>query len=170
MPLPLETERLRLRAFAPDDASAVHGRLTSDPEVIRYTSRRSPSNSPEEAARSIERWMAHQDAHGFGPWAVIEKSTGELVGVCGIYYVEFKGPDVEVAYLIARDRWGRGYATESARAAVRFGFDERGLQRIVALILPVNVASVRVAEKLGMRREGPGRFYDLDVLVYGLER
>ena len=87
-----------------------------------------------------------------------------------MFPVEGKGPEVEVAYELAPRAWGRGYATEAARALVDYGFDEIGLARIVALIVPDNVRSRRVAEKCAMSLEGPGRFYGLDLVVYATSR
>lgn len=169
MPLPIETPRLLLRPFTLDDAPAIH-ELTSDPEVVRYTARPVPTADVSDVMPRLARWIAYQEAHGFGVWAVQENEGGLVVGQCGLYEVEFKGPDVEVAYVLRRDRWGRGYATEAAAAALRFGFEELGLRRIVALIVPANTASIRVAEKLGMRREGRARHYDLDLVRYARGR
>ena len=77
---------------------------------------------------------------------------------------------MEVAYELAPRAWGRGYATEAARALVDYGFGEIGLLRIVALIVPDNARSRRVAEKCAMTLEGPGRFYGLDLVVYATSR
>jgi RimJ/RimL family protein N-acetyltransferase len=107
---------------------------------------------------------------GLGLWALEQRESGEFVGQVGLFPVEGKGPDVEVAYELAPRAWGRGYATEAARALIDYGFSEIGLARIVALILSDNVRSRRVAEKCAMTLEGPGSFYGLDLLVYARAR
>jgi len=144
----------------------MHERLTSDLEVIRYTARREPTKTPEELATAIDRYIAQQRRAGYSMWALEEKASDELIGMVGIYPVEWKGPDDEVAYLVARPHWGKGYAAEAARAAMRFGFAEVGLRRLVALILPENARSIRVAEKLGMRPAGRETRYGFECLVY----
>ena len=88
-----------------------------------------------------------------GTWGVWERSTGQLVGDCTLFFAEEHG-DWELAYGLRRDRWGRGYATEAAQACVRHGFEVLGLGRIVAVVDPANGASVRVLEKCGFVRVG----------------
>ncbi|TMC78713.1 MAG: GNAT family N-acetyltransferase [Chloroflexi bacterium] len=107
---------------------------------------------------------------GLGLWALELRATAEFLGQVGLFPVEGKGPEVEVAYELAPRAWGRGYATEAARALVDYGFGEIGLLRIVALIVPDNARSRRVAEKCAMTLEGPGRFYGLDLVVYATSR
>jgi RimJ/RimL family protein N-acetyltransferase len=106
---------------------------------------------------------------GMGLWALEHKDTAEFLGQVGLFPVEGKGPEVEVAYELAPRVWGHGYATEAARKLVEYGFGTLGLRRIVALILPDNARSRNVASKCGMTLEGPGRFYNLDLLVYARE-
>jgi ribosomal-protein-alanine N-acetyltransferase len=88
-----------------------------------------------------------------------ERGGDPLVGVAGLLWAEGHGPDVEVAYLVRHDRWGRGYATEAAAAALGVGFGALGLERIVALAWPENDASRRVMEKIGMRPAGTATAY-----------
>lgn len=155
---PLETERLTLRPFRDGDLQAFH-QVFGDPEVMA----RIPSGASNDLEHSRERltWLIeHQDAHGFSLWALTEKESGEVVGDCGLIYVEGVGPDVELAYHIRKDRWGRGYVTEAARECVRFGLKELGLERIIALTEPENFVSRRVMEKIGMTHEA-------DVEAYG---
>jgi RimJ/RimL family protein N-acetyltransferase len=170
MPLPLETERLVIRPYRDDDATGLHD-VFGSPEVMRWT----PSPPSKDVAETAERltqtmaFTARQPA-GMGLWALDLRATGEFLGQVGLFPVEGKGPDMEVAYELAPRAWGRGYATEAARALIAYGFDEIGLARIVALILPDNVRSRHVAEKCAMTLEGPGRFYGLDLLVYARAR
>ena len=91
-----------------------------------------------------------------------DRETGELLAVCGLLAVEGTGPEIEVAYHVMRRHWNRGVATEAAGACVEAGLGA-GLDRVVAFVVPENVASVRVLEKIGMRRDGMARAYGLDL-------
>jgi RimJ/RimL family protein N-acetyltransferase len=98
---------------------------------------------------------AHWVEHGFGQWVVELPGAASFLGVVGLETVSYQAhftPAVEVAWRLARLSWGRGYATECARAAVDYGFDELGLREIVALTVPANQRSRRVMECLGMTR------------------
>jgi len=169
MPLPLQTERLVIRPYRDDDATALHD-VFGSPEVMRWTPS-PPSKDVAETAQRLARTMAFtaRQPPGFGLWALELKTPSEFLGQVGLFPVEGKGPEVEVAYELAPRVWGHGYATEAARALVEYGFRELGLGRIVALILPDNARSRNVASKCGMRLEQPGRFYGLDLLVYARE-
>jgi RimJ/RimL family protein N-acetyltransferase len=166
MPLPLQTERLVIRPYRAEDATALHDALGAA-EVMRWTPR-APSKDVTETGERLARTMeftARQPA-GLGIWALVLRDRDELLGQVGLFPVEGNGPQIEVAYLLAPRAWGRGYATEAARALIAYGFGEVGLARIVALILSDNVRSRRVAEKCAMNAEGPGRYYGLDLVVY----
>lgn len=167
MVLPIETERLVIRESVRDDAEpllAIH----LDPEVNRWL-----GGAPQTLADELKRVDARrnlQREHGFSLWTVDEKETGEVVGAAGLFPVELKGPDVEVAYHFKRDRWGRGYATEAASACIAYGFEVAGLDRIVGLVVPENLASARVLQKCGLTLEGTARHYGMDHNRYVIER
>ncbi|MEK6207317.1 MAG: GNAT family N-acetyltransferase [Chloroflexota bacterium] len=169
MALPLETERLVIRPYRDDDATALH-EVFGSPEVMKWTPS-PPSKDVAETAQRLARTMAFtaRQPPGFGLWALQTRDTSEFLGQVGLFPVEGKGPDVEVAYELAPRVWGHGYATEAARALVDYGFSELGLRRVVALILPDNARSRNVASKCGMTLERPGRYYNLDLLVYARE-
>lgn len=153
----LETARLVLRPFTEADGEAML-RIQSQPAMVRYT--------PDPA------WQGIDDARrfvGFVQWlyrdvpdrgwfrhyfAVIEKASGELIGYCGIGGPEFDRTLTEILYGIDSPHWGKGYATEVARALLRYGFEDLHLPRIVAFAEERNVASLRVLEKAGLRRIG----------------
>jgi len=170
MPLPLRTERLVIRPYREDDATALH-EVFGSPEVMKWTPS-PPSKDVAETAQRLARTMAFtaRQPSGFGLWALELNETSEFLGQVGLFPVEGKGPEVEVAYELAPRVWGHGYATEAARALIDYGFGELGLARVVALILPDNARSRNVASKCGMTLERPGRFYGLDLLVYARER
>lgn len=167
MPLPLETARLVIRPLALDDLEAFH-EVFGDAEVMA----RIPggaSNGIEHSQRRLEKLIEHQDKHGFSLWGLIEKDSGELVGDCGLVLLEGKGPEVELAYHLARSRWGRGYGGEAAAACVRFGLDELELSRIVAVTDPGHFVSRRVMEKVGLTYEGRGTHYGREMAVYAID-
>jgi RimJ/RimL family protein N-acetyltransferase len=134
----IETGRLLIRPLADDDRAEMLAQWM-DPANERAT----PDATPEQ----IRAW-----ALGV-PWGVWERESGELVGDCSLHFD--KGFDEwELSYGFRRDRWGRGYATEAARACVRHGFDELGLEKIVADVDPANARSARVLEKCGFTHVG----------------
>jgi RimJ/RimL family protein N-acetyltransferase len=153
----LQTERLLLRRLAPADADAFAA-LHADREVMRFIGEGEPlsgSRSDELLAR-IERQRVE---HGFGLWAAELRGTAELAGFVGLAAPAFLtsvAPAAELGWCLGRRWWGRGLATEGARAIVHFGFERLGLAQIVCVVDPANTASLRVAEKLSMRR-GPDR-------------
>jgi ribosomal-protein-alanine N-acetyltransferase len=149
--LPARTDRLTLRELTDDDTSPLH-RIYGDAETMRYVGRSGQPTPDLEATSGIIGFARrHAEHHGFSLWAIDEVDGDPVVGVAGLLWVEGHGPEVEAAYLVRRDRWGRGYATEALREVLRIGHEELGLPRIVALAYPENDASRRVMEKAGMR-------------------
>lgn len=168
MTLPEPTERLSYRPLEPADAAALHV-VWGDPEVMLYLPS-GPSGTLEETEERVSRHSAWFAERGYGLCAVVERESGRVVGVCGLFPVEWTGPDVEVAYHFARSVWNRGYATEAAGAWVETAFSERGLDRVVALAFPANRASTRVMEKIGMQLEGEVVLYGERLVRYAVER
>ena len=157
--LPIETDRLRIRSLAESDLDALHA-IYGDAETMRYIGRWGrPTESPEGTARVLAWLQRHEALHGFGLWALDERDGDPMVGVAGLLWEEGHGPDVEVVYLVRRDRWGRGYATEAARAALEQAHGPLGLPRVIALAYPDNLASQRVMAKSGMRPDGETEAY-----------
>ena len=147
----LETERLVLRHLSLNDLDSLAA-IQSDVEVMRYMA--SGPLTWEQTAHNLERCIALQAENGFSLWGAIEKAGGRLIGRCGLLPHSLQGRDeVEVAYLIARSHWGRGLATEAALALRDHGFDCLGLDRLVSIIHRDNLASRKVAEKVGLRPE-----------------
>ena len=163
----IETSRLRLRMFTPGDLDAL-SQITGDPEVMRYLGT-SGARSREKTKNTIDAILRHWEEHGFGIWAVEHKADQRLIGWCGLQMLE-KTPEIEIAYLLARDYWNQGLATEAGRAAIEYGFNGLKLERIVAIALPENVGSSRVMEKIGMKYERDAHYYNVDVVYYALER
>ncbi len=161
----IETERLRLRMVSRDDLDDL-ARLFADPDVVKYVGDGQPATR-EDAAKTVESMTAHWQKHGFGRWIIADKVSGAFLGFGGLRSL-FGSP--EVVYHLAKQSWGKGLATELARAALRYGFEDRGFDRIVAIAKRANTASIHVMEKLGMEFEKQAHYYDLDVVQYGINR
>lgn len=142
-----ETSRLILRQFTMDDLELLVA-LHSDPEVSRFLG---GVRTPEQSRQRLLEWIAEYKEYGYSKWAVVLRTTGELIGRCGLSLEEVEGTsDWELGWTFARGHWGHGYATEAAAAVRDYSFDRLGLPRLISLIRPGNSASVRVAERLGM--------------------
>ncbi len=163
----LTTERLVLRGFTERDLDEFAA-VTADPEVSRYLGDGSPL---DRAAtwRAMALTLGHWQLRGYGLWAAVERSSGRLVGRVGLWNPE-GWPGVEVGWLIARPRWGEGFATEAGRACVDYAFAVLGVDHVVSVIHPDNAASVRVAEKLGETFERRVEILSHPAVVYGLPR
>ena len=127
-------------------------RVFHDADVMRFGD---GVQSAEWISDWLRRALESYEQRGYGPWAVVEKSSGAAIGYCGLFYFpEVNGrPEIEVGYRLARAFWGQGYATEAVIAARDHAFATLGLSRLIALIDPANVASICVARKAGMRHE-----------------
>ena len=163
----LETERLVLRPKSLDDLPFMH-RLLSDPAVMRFVGDGRP-RSLETVRELLLRHLDHQRVHGFSLWLVSERAGAEPIGDCGLMPLD-GGPEIEVGYRFVPSAWGRGYASEAAAAALRYGFDVAGLDEIVAVAYPENTASRRVMEKIGMSYDGRGIYYGNDSVRYVIRR
>ena len=170
MPIPLETERLVIRPYRDADATPLHD-VFGSPEVMKWTPS-APSKDVAETAQRLGRTMAFtaRQPPGLGLWALELRATAEFLGQVGLFPVEGKGPEVEVAYELAPRAWGRGYATEAARAFVDFAFRELGLSRIVSSVEIGNNVSKHILDRLGFRlvRHEPGERRSFD--HFALER
>jgi HAD superfamily hydrolase (TIGR01509 family) len=142
-----ESARFWLREIVPADAEEFFA-LNSDPEVVRYTG--DGPFASLEAARGFLLGYADYARFKMGRWAVIDKASGENLGWCGLKTLETG--EVDLGYRLHRRHWGQGVATETSRAALDYGFRVLGLREIIAQVVPANVASARVLEKLGLRR------------------
>jgi len=147
----LRTDRLVLRPWRDADC-APFAVLNADPQVTQFFPK--PLTRAESDAM-IGRMREHLARRGFGFWAVEAPGVADLVGAIGLLAPSFEAPFtpcVEVGWRLARNYWGRGYATEGASAALAFGFDQLGLDEIVSFTVPANLPSRRVMERLGMTR------------------
>ena len=148
----LQTERLVLRHFVPDDLDPL-ARLYADPEMRRYYP---DGTRTREQTRAEMDWFlnGHPEHPQLGLWATVDRHTGEFLGRCGLLHWVMDGrPEVEVAYLIDKRRWGQGLANEAARAIAQHAQQTLGLTRLICLVMPGHEASAAVARKIGMRFE-----------------
>ena len=145
----LETPRLALRHLEPSDLDALFV-LYRDPEIRRYFP--DGTRTLEETKRELEWFQhGHPEFPRLGLWATVERSSGAFLGRCGLLPWEIDGKaEVELAFLIAKARWGEGLATEAALAIANYARLQLGLRRLICLVAPGNVASIRVATKVGM--------------------
>ncbi|GAB3219093.1 GNAT family N-acetyltransferase [Glycomyces halotolerans] len=173
MTVRLKTERLLLRPFTEADLEPF-AEINADPEVMRFIGD-GRLRTLEQTRTGLEKTIKHWDETGWGTFAVCLADTGELIGFAALAVPEFLPeilPAVEVGWRLKRSRWGAGYAPEAAREAIRFAFEEMGLDRLVSCIHSDNAASVRVAEKLGMTLERETTVPGLEVpcKVYEIRR
>lgn len=165
-----ETERLLIRHLRAEDLDDMF-EVCGDSELMLYVGE-GRALTREEVRGWIEKSLENYRAHGFGCSAVVLKADGRFVGYCGLVNPVFSGePEAELIYAVKRQFAGRGMASEAARAMLGFAFERAGLRRVVATIDPDNRASIRIAEKLGMRYECRRvDEYNLPELVYAVER
>lgn len=146
-----ETERLILRRWQASD-SEPFAKLNSDPAVMEFLMK---PLSREESDAMVARLEDHHSKHGFTYWAVESKETVEFIGFTGLVYPNFEAPFtpcVEIGWRFDKAHWGKGFATEAARAALHFGFSKANLKEIVSFTVPANKRSIAVMERLGMKR------------------
>jgi ribosomal-protein-alanine N-acetyltransferase len=163
----IETARLRLRMLAPDDLDDLM-QIVGDTEVMKYLGAEAGATlSREHAETALTNMIAFWRQHGFGRWAVVEREKDKLIGLCGLRLLD-GAP--ELVYGLSKANWGRGLATEAAKASLRYGFEELRFERIVAVTRHANKASITVMTKIGMRYEKEVNHYGVDAVCYVVTR
>ena len=164
----ITTERLCLRPFTSadlDDLAAILG----DPEVMRY-SLMTPK-SREETKSALDGILSTYEKEDFGLYAVVNKTEGKLIGYCGFVPRRVDGErEIELGCGLAHAYWGKGLASEATKACRDYGFGKLGFQRLISIFDPRNLASIRVAEKLGMKFEKASEFEGAPLHIYGVAR
>jgi RimJ/RimL family protein N-acetyltransferase len=159
------TERLLLRPFADADIDA-WADVMSDEETARFVG---GVQDRDGAWRQMAMYLGHWQLRGYGQWAIERKVDGRFLGRAGLWFPD-GWPELEVGWTLARDAWGEGYATEAGRAAMDWGFDELGLDRIGAVIDTENSRSRAVAVRLGMSLDYETELHSgVQVVVYATE-
>jgi RimJ/RimL family protein N-acetyltransferase len=164
----LRTERLILRPIERGDLDA-YVSMFADPEVVRFIGDGTVA-SREESAEWLEQAIHRNEAEGWDMRSVVLAQDGAVIGRCGIAVRDIEGcVEHEVGYLFARERWGRGYATEAGTAVRDHATGSRGLRRLIALIQHGNHASAAVATRLGMTYERDAPFHGVAVRLFSVE-
>jgi RimJ/RimL family protein N-acetyltransferase len=167
--IPFETERLIVRPWSVDDAEAAFA-IYRDPEVWRYLGGGEPPADLAAAGAMLRRWIDRsREKAPCGVWAVIERSTGSPIGSVMLWPLE-DGPEIEVGYHFGKFAWGKGYATEAARAVIEHGFRVLDVDYLVGVVFPENPASQRVLEKVGMTYRGMREIFGFNLMHYKIDR
>lgn len=162
-PVTLETERLYLRPWKDADVEPFEA-LNADPRVCEFYPTEGFTRA--ESLAMIARIRDEMAQYGFGLWAVEVKESGAFIGYTGLKHLRAHhplAPAVEVGWRLAHSAWGQGYASEAAREALRYGFDELVLPEIVSFTTPVNRRSLAVMQRIGMERAPERDFLHPDV-------
>lgn len=162
----IETDRLLLREFILDDAEKFY-QLNLNPNVIRYTGN-TAFKSIDEAKSFLENYNDYK-ANGYGRWAVINKESNEFIGWCGLKYSELEN-ETDIGFRFFEEEWNKGYATESAAACLKYGFDKLKLNRIIGRAMKENKASIKVLEKIGLVYETDCIFENKEAVIYKIEK
>jgi len=163
----IETSRLRLRMFTPEDLDDLCV-IAADPEVMRFIGRGLPLTR-EETLLNLPSIINAFRRRGFGRWALVLKETGALAGYCGLA-LGSEEVGVELAYMLSRGEWGKGLATEAARACLRYGSERLRLDSIAAITRPDNLRSRRVMERLCMKYVRAGQHHGYSCVCYSIAR
>lgn len=156
-----------MRPIQLDDLNALAA-IWADSEVTRFLPSRGVPISRDNTANSLRSFVQHWQQRDFGIWAVIENSSANAIGYCGLRYLN-ELDEVEVLYGLAKAYWGQGITTQAAKAAISYGFNVVKLDKIIAMVLPDNIASTRVIEKAGLQYQKQIHIFGLDVLYYSIQ-
>ena len=148
----LKTERLILRQLRPSDDNALMG-VFGDPEVMRF-------GDGIQTIEWVRDWIQncisnYYEKKGYGPWGVVHTEDDRIIGYCGLFFFpDVNGKEeIEIGYRFNRTYWGKGYATEAAIGVRDYAFESLNLSRLIAMIEPENIGSIKVAKKIGMAYE-----------------
>jgi ribosomal-protein-alanine N-acetyltransferase len=175
MPPIFETPRLHIRTWDPGADAPAAFEIYRDPVVMHFlglptgTPRKSVEEQREALAKTVARYAELSD--GTGAWAIVRKSDDQVVGTCLLKRLpdadQKPTEDIEVGWHLGRAYWGNGYATESGRGAIAYGFDQLKLSTIYSVVNPANTASIRVTERLGMTPLGrTNRYYGIELELF----
>ncbi|GAA4231702.1 GNAT family N-acetyltransferase [Actinomadura meridiana] len=163
----METERLVLRPLTGDDFDD-YAAMMSDPDVTSGLADGAITNEID-AWRSLATFIGHREIRGYSHWALIEKTTGSFVGRAGPWRPH-GFPGLGLGWCLSRHHWGKGYASEAARAALNYCFTDLAADEVISLILPRNTRSIAVAERIGHHHLHDTEYRGHTVHVYGQPR
>lgn len=164
VPEKIETERLLLRPFHENDWDSL-SRMFSDQETVQYTVKEPLLKW--QVWRTLASYIGHWQMRGYGPYAVVEKRSGHMMGPVGLWYPG-DWPEPEIKWSLIKDYWGQGYAHESAQAVKNVAFDALQTHRLISLILPENKRSIALSKRIGGHYEKTIEFRETraDIYVY----
>jgi len=162
----LETNRLLLRELNVDDAENFYN-LNLNPNVIKYTGNSSFKNI-REAKEFLENYQDYK-LNGYGRWAVINKETNEFIGWCGLKFGEMEN-EIDIGFRFFENEWNKGYATESAKACLDYGFEKLNIKRIIGRAMKENIGSIKVLKKIGLEYERDTNFEKQKAVIYKIEK
>ena len=162
----LQIDDFTMRSLQASDLDAL-AEIWQDPEVTRFLPSRGMPISKQDTQKFLQAAIEHWQERDYGVWAIIENPS-RTIGYCGLRYLS-ELDEVEVLYGLAKAYWGRGIATQAAKAAIFYGF-EINLDRVIAMALPDNIASVKVIEKAGLKYQKQIHIFGLDVLYYSRKK
>jgi ribosomal-protein-alanine N-acetyltransferase len=159
----LETARLYLRKFKDEDLEMLYP-IFSDSETMQFY----PAPFSKDKTQDwIKQNIASYKSNGYGLWAVCLKENNEFIGDCGLVNQQINGePEVEIGYHISKEHWSKGFASEAARACKEYGFNQLSLKRLISIIDPNNISSIRVAEKIGFTKEKEAFVFNKNHFIY----
>jgi RimJ/RimL family protein N-acetyltransferase len=161
----LSTPRLVLRPWLLEDADTLF-LILQEPDILKFFP---PTTfTLDKTQRYIQHQLRHWQERGYGHWAVTKKDDQSVLGWCGLEYLP-ETDENEVAYLLSHRVWGRGFATEAAQAAMRFGLETTGLEAIIGLVHPENIGSIHVLEKCGLSFVDRKVYWGLEMCRYRIE-
>lgn len=163
----IETERLLLRMFRAEDSETIY-KLFNDADVQKHLS---PANrrTREQIKVTLKNFVSRWDERGFGVWCVTEKKSAKVIGYCGFQLFD-EMPEIEIIFAFLKNFWGKGFATEAAKACLRFWFEELTSDEIFAASSPKNIAALQVLEKIGMRYVEKSARYQMELVTYSISR
>ena len=162
----LETERLLLRELNSNDAENFYN-LNLNPNVIKYTGNSAFKNI-SEAREFLENYKDYK-LNGYGRWAVVNKLDEKFIGWCGLKFGEMEN-ETDIGFRFFEEEWNKGYATESAKACLNYGFENLNLKRIIGRAMKENNGSIKVLEKIGLEYEKDVIFDGKDAVIYKIEK
>jgi RimJ/RimL family protein N-acetyltransferase len=162
----LETERLLLRQFRDSDLDDFAA-ICADPDVMRFASITGKPLNRAQAWNWIAMVLGHWELRGYGMWGVELRESGTLIGRIGLQFPE-GWPGLELGWMLGKPYWGNGYATEGALASLNYAFHTMNLQKVISLIHPENVRSIRLAERIGEHLEKGVEMFDRRLFMYSV--
>ena len=162
----IETERLRLRQFTMGDLDEL-APIFGNPQVMKYLGLNCQPVPREETETALASMIRHWEQKGFGRWAVVLKENDKLIGCAGLRSYE---GTAELVYLLDEPFWGKGLATEIARACLKYGFEKHNFPQIIAFTRPGNAASRHILDKIGMRFEREDLFFGIVAVLYSISQ